>query len=106
MVYASIMLDRELLRNKKMRLPYRWEGGLFLGYYASYTCYLLLAASQHALLQPFSVFMLYFVIPLTGITLVIVLRRRVRAQRQASAVAVGDASAIADAPLDSTPPTT
>jgi cation:H+ antiporter len=61
---------------------YRWEGGLFLGYYASYTCYLLLASSQHALLEPFSLLMLYFVIPLTVITLLIVLRRSVRRQRQ------------------------
>jgi cation:H+ antiporter len=61
---------------------YRWEGGLFLGYYASYTCYLLLASSQHALLGPFSLLMLYFVIPLTGVTLLIVLWRSVRRQRQ------------------------
>ncbi|MDQ2995640.1 MAG: calcium/sodium antiporter [Chloroflexota bacterium] len=61
---------------------YRWEGGLFLGYYASYTCYLLLASSQHALLGPFSLLMLYFVIPLTVATLLIVLRRSVRSQRQ------------------------
>jgi hypothetical protein len=31
MVYASIMLDRELLRNKKMRLPY-WFEPLILTY--------------------------------------------------------------------------
>ncbi len=60
---------------------YRWEGGLFLGYYAAYTCYLLLASSQHALLEPFSLLMLYFVIPLTVVTLLIVLRRSMRAQR-------------------------
>jgi cation:H+ antiporter len=61
---------------------YRWEGALFLGYYASYTCYLLLASSQHALLEPFSLLMLYFVMPLTVITLLIVLWRGARAQRQ------------------------
>jgi len=61
---------------------YRWEGGLFLGYYASYTCYLLLASSQHALLAPFSLIMLYFVIPLTAVTLAIVLFRSLSAQRR------------------------
>ena len=63
---------------------YRWEGGLFLGYYASYTCYLLLASSQHALLQPFSLLMLYFVMPLTAITLLIVVRRSLRAGRRSA----------------------
>jgi cation:H+ antiporter len=61
---------------------YRWEGGLFLGYYASYTCYLLLASSQHALLEPFSLLMIYFVMPLTVITLLIVVWRSMRAQRR------------------------
>jgi cation:H+ antiporter len=61
---------------------YRWEGALFLGYYASYTCYLLLASSHHALLEPFSLIMLYFVIPLTVITLLIVVRRSVQTQRK------------------------
>lgn len=68
---------------------YRWEGGLFLGYYASYTCYLLLASSHHALLGPFSLVMLYFVIPLTIITLGIVLVRSVRAGRRIATQAVG-----------------
>jgi cation:H+ antiporter len=61
---------------------YRWEGGLFLGYYISYTCYLLLASSQHALLEPFSLLMLYFVMPLTVITLLVVVWRSVRARRR------------------------
>jgi cation:H+ antiporter len=68
---------------------YRWEGGLFLGYYAAYTCYLLLASSQHALLEPFSLLMLYFVIPLTVVTLLIVLRRSMRAQRQITPPSAG-----------------
>lgn len=68
---------------------YRWEGGLFLGYYASYTCYLLLASSQHALLEPFSVLMLYFVIPLTVMTLLILLWRSLRSQRQLPPPRVG-----------------
>jgi cation:H+ antiporter len=61
---------------------YRWEGGLFVGYYAGYACYLLLASSQHALLGPFSLLMLYFVLPLTVITLLIVVWRSMLAQRR------------------------
>jgi cation:H+ antiporter len=49
----------------------RWEGGLFLGYYIAYTAYLLLAAAQHTFVPTFRVGMLYFVMPLTLITLVI-----------------------------------
>lgn len=58
----------------------RWEGGLFLGHYAAYTLYLLLAATHHALLAPFSTVMLAFVIPLTLITLVVILVRSLRLQ--------------------------
>ncbi|MDD4073433.1 MAG: calcium/sodium antiporter, partial [Desulfobacterales bacterium] len=43
----------------------RKEGALFLGYYASYTLYLVLAASHHDALPRFSAVMLYFVIPLS-----------------------------------------
>ena len=53
----------------------RWEGGLFLGYYAAYTAYLILASQQHALLPRFSEAMLTFVLPLTIVTLVVVLVR-------------------------------
>lgn len=55
----------------------RWEGLLFLGYYGVYLAYLFLAASGHALMEPFSVVVLAFVLPLTVITLLIgVLRQR------------------------------
>jgi cation:H+ antiporter len=47
----------------------RWEGALFLGYYAAYVAFLILAARQHAALQAFSTAMLYFVLPLTAVTL-------------------------------------
>jgi len=48
----------------------RWEGALFLAYYAAYTGYLVLAAQQHAALPRFSAVMLEFVIPLTIATVV------------------------------------
>ncbi len=49
----------------------RWEGGIFLGYYAAYTAYLILAAQDHAALAAFSNTMLSFVVPLTIITVVV-----------------------------------
>jgi cation:H+ antiporter len=50
----------------------RWEGALFLGLYAAYTVYLVLAASHHAALATYSVAMLGFVLPLVVLTLVVV----------------------------------
>ena len=54
----------------------RWEGGVFLGYYVAYVAYLILAAQQHDALQVLSGVMLGFVVPLTVVTLVVVLIRR------------------------------
>jgi cation:H+ antiporter len=56
----------------------RWEGALFLGYYVAYTAYLALNATQHDALPMFSAVMLWFVIPLTVITLVVVTVRSLR----------------------------
>lgn len=53
----------------------RWEGGLFLGYYLAYTLYLLLQAAQHDALPTVSAIMLAFVIPLTVITLLVLVVR-------------------------------
>ena len=49
----------------------RWEGGLFLGYYAAYAGYLILAAQQHDQLQAYSSVMLSFVVPITIVTLIV-----------------------------------
>lgn len=57
----------------------RWEGAVFIGYYAAYTAYLILAAQQHDALPVFSSTMLGFVVPLTVVTLVVVLLRPRRA---------------------------
>jgi cation:H+ antiporter len=54
----------------------RWEGALFLLYYVAYVAYLVLSAQQHAALAPFSSAMLGFVMPLTIVTLVVMLLRR------------------------------
>lgn len=56
----------------------RWEGGVFLSYYAAYTLFLVLDATQHDLLPAFSGFMGAFVIPLTVITLLLFLIRALR----------------------------
>ena len=49
----------------------RWEGGVFLLYYAAYTTYLILNANDHDSLPAFSAIMLEFVMPLTLLTLAI-----------------------------------
>ncbi|PKO31847.1 MAG: sodium:calcium antiporter [Betaproteobacteria bacterium HGW-Betaproteobacteria-7] len=49
----------------------RWEGGVFIAYYAAYTAYLVLAATQHDSLPTFSGVMLSYVLPLTVITLIV-----------------------------------
>jgi len=54
----------------------RWEGGVFLAYYVAYVAYLILAAQQHDALQAFSGVMMGFVVPLTVVTLVVVMIRR------------------------------
>ncbi len=48
----------------------RWEGALFLGYYVAYTGYLILYATGHGALPLFHNAMLWFVIPLTAVTLI------------------------------------
>ncbi|MGA1080143.1 MAG: sodium:calcium antiporter, partial [Steroidobacteraceae bacterium] len=53
----------------------RWEGGMFLGYYAAYMTYLLLAAQQHSALTTYSSVMLSFVLPITVVTLVVSVTR-------------------------------
>ena len=56
----------------------RQEGALLLGYYVVYTLYLILAAAHHDALSRFSAAMLYFVIPLTVVTLTMVAVREIR----------------------------
>ncbi|HEY5674123.1 MAG TPA: calcium/sodium antiporter [Malonomonas sp.] len=56
----------------------RWEGALFLAYYAAYVGYLVLVSLQNGALPLFSTAMLGFVVPLTVITLLITLVRSLR----------------------------
>lgn len=60
----------------------RWEGAVFLGYYACYMAYLVLRATEHDLLEPFSHTMLFFVLPLTLLTLALLVVRSWRIARR------------------------
>lgn len=60
----------------------RWEGGLFFGYYVAYTLYLLLAAMHHAALGVYETAMLWFVLPLTAVTLIVLCARDCGARRR------------------------
>ncbi len=61
----------------------RWEGALFLGYYVAYTAYLVLTSTQHQALPLFNATMLWFVLPLTAITLMIITIQEIRLRRKA-----------------------
>ena len=54
----------------------RWEGAVFVLYYAAYVAYLILAAQQHDALGPFSAAMMGFVVPITVVALVVALLGR------------------------------
>jgi len=56
----------------------RREGALLLGYYVAYTLYVVLAASHHDALPGFRAAMLYFVIPLTVVTMIFIALRELR----------------------------
>ncbi len=54
----------------------RWEGAVFVFYYAAYAVYLILNAQGHDALAPYSRVMMSFVLPITVITLVVALFAR------------------------------
>lgn len=56
----------------------RWEGFIFMGYYIAYTVYLILSSTQHSSLPFYSNIMLWFVIPITVITLITIFLRERR----------------------------
>jgi cation:H+ antiporter len=49
----------------------RWEGFVFLAYYAAYAAFLVLAAREHDALPAYSATMMLFVLPITALTLAI-----------------------------------
>jgi cation:H+ antiporter len=60
----------------------RWEGAVFLAYYLGYTAYVVMKATEHDLLEPFSRAMMIFVLPLTVFTIVVLLIRAWLAARK------------------------
>lgn len=56
----------------------RWEGALFLFYFVAYTAYLVLHAAEAPTLHVFNWAMISFVLPLTAITLAVILTRSLR----------------------------
>lgn len=60
----------------------RWEGALFLGYYIAYTAFLILKVQQHDLLDGYSAVMIWVVLPLTVLTLAILLAQELRSRRR------------------------
>ena len=62
----------------------RWEAALLLGHYIAYVVFLFLRATGDAVLVHYTWFMLAFVLPLTTITLVVILVRELRARRRSS----------------------
>jgi cation:H+ antiporter len=59
----------------------RWEGFVFLGYYVAYTVYIILASLQSHSLKMFSNAMIWFAIPLTVLTLAVLVIREVKQKR-------------------------
>jgi cation:H+ antiporter len=59
----------------------RWEGLVFLGYYVAYTAYLILKSQENAALEVFKNAMIWFVVPLTVLTLVVVTLRELKRRR-------------------------
>jgi cation:H+ antiporter len=75
MLAASVACLPIFLRKHEIA---RWEGAMFFGYYIAYTLYLLLNASHHAALPYYSGLMMWFVIPLTTVTVLTILHREYR----------------------------
>jgi cation:H+ antiporter len=59
----------------------RWEGWLFVGYYAAYVTWLILDNGEHSIREGYAVAMLGFVVPLTAITVAVITVRSRRAGR-------------------------
>lgn len=59
----------------------RWEGALFVAYYAAYTLYLVLFATGRPFAQTFGTAMIGYALPLTAITLAVIAARAWHKQR-------------------------
>lgn len=70
----------------------RWEGAAFLAYYVAYTLFLFLAATEHDALRPYSVLMFVFVVPITAITLAVLVAREVQLHRRGGSLLAREAA--------------
>jgi len=61
----------------------RWEGLLFLAYYFLYTAYLIMQATDFDYARQFRNAMLFFVIPLTAITMAVIYAQSMARRRAA-----------------------
>jgi len=59
----------------------RWQGAVFLSYYVAYLVWLGLDAAEHDLQSAFSSLMLYFAVPLTALTVIVVAFRAIGQRR-------------------------
>jgi cation:H+ antiporter len=59
----------------------RWEGAVFVAYYVTYVTYLVLDAVDHGAVMQLGTAMIWFVLPLTVLTLVVSVLRHQRAAR-------------------------
>lgn len=59
----------------------RWQGAVFLAYYVAYLVWLGLDAAEHGLQSAFSSLMLYFAVPLTALTVIVVAYRAIGQRR-------------------------
>lgn len=59
----------------------RWKGIVFLGYYAAYLLYLFLDSTQHRFLPLFSDIMALFVLPITLLTIVVIVYQHIKTEK-------------------------
>ncbi|MDH4279232.1 MAG: calcium/sodium antiporter [Acidimicrobiia bacterium] len=78
----------------------RWEGLVFLAYYAAYTGFLVLTATDHGATETFVTAMVWFVMPLTVLTVATVLYRGRKGRRRPGPLrsAIGSSSLMAGSP--------
>ena len=74
----------------------RLEGAIFLLYYVAYALFLLLDAVEHDLLPLYSTIMFVFVIPITVLTLAILVAREVRLHRRGGSLLKPETVPVAD----------
>lgn len=68
------------------RVIARWEGFVFLAYYVVYTVYLILAATQNTALTTLNAALIWFVLPITVLTLLVMTVGSLRERNKTKAV--------------------